>query len=252
MNWVLRSLAIACLCMFLVVQTNGRCSEYEKMFGCKVCHYLRVHVFRLTWFQNPRLNFCLVPSNYYFLTQYTDFTVTIKGPPSLVKLAYCARHNCKNTFQQTQPKSVHSVTYNSVEENLRSFQSSNDHSDLIENASGSFVPRSVSRVMRRFRKSNRNNRFKINIYLYNFQDSRNIPVKKCTEFEKLYGCQVCHYLLVQVFLLLRGFKAKVNFLFSSWQFLFPTDLHLLYSNKVLLDCPQLLSFNRLSPRTSIT
>ncbi|KAM7447395.1 hypothetical protein ABFA07_004402 [Porites harrisoni] len=35
MNWVLRSLAIACLCMFLVVQTNGRCSEYEKMFGCK-------------------------------------------------------------------------------------------------------------------------------------------------------------------------------------------------------------------------
>lgn len=168
----------------------------------------------------PKINFLFSSCDYYFLTQYIDFTVTIKGPPSLVRLSYCARHNCKNTFQQTQPKSVHSITYNSVEENLRSFQSSNDHSDLTENASGSFVPRSISRVMRRVRKSNRNNRFKINIYLYNFQDSRNIPVKKCTEFEKLYGCQVCHYLLVQVFLFLRGFKTKVNFLLVPGNFYF--------------------------------
>lgn len=180
-------------------------------------------VFWLTWFQNPRLIFRLVPGDYYFLTQYIDFTVTINGPPSLVRLSYCARHNCKNTFQQIQPKSVHSITYNSVEENLRSFQSSNDHSDLIENASGSFVPRSVSRVMRRFRKSNRNNGFKINIYRYNFQVSRNIPVKsyKCSEYEKLFGCKVCHYLLVQVFCFNVVSKPKLTF------FLVPGDFYFL-------------------------
>ena len=48
----------------------------------------------------------------------------------------------------------------------------------------------------------------------------NIFLKNCTEFEKLYGCQVCHYLLVQVFLFLRDSKPKSTFFLVPGNFYF--------------------------------
>ncbi|CAH3194470.1 unnamed protein product [Porites evermanni] len=52
MNWVVSSLAIACLCLFLVVQTNGhRCSEYEKMFGCKDSRTIPVKSYECTEYE---------------------------------------------------------------------------------------------------------------------------------------------------------------------------------------------------------